>query len=882
MAKKLKKNTTIAKAKSLKTNVTRKFEVGGPGDPIKPRPAEVQPFPDFYNDNKKEFDAADAAGRQRLTNWFDQRAAATGVYPEHTKSATVLSDYLKNSGQSVYVPEPKVKKGEDAGEAFKNMFTGIEMADSQAFANEADYTQRPASVQSAADRALNANKYSFPDDPTAKINATGAPLAYNTAYYRGMHGAKASTHLEEQLHLASGFAQEMEPEHLKSFKDKEVQAAINPENMKAMGYFNKQTDKAGNVIGTTPLDEESINYFTGVEKGKQTDEFYPRLITGRTTLGLQGGEKYDATQMGNFLQQGYDNLKAGKYTEPGLQEHLIEFYRSIGYPLPSSEFTKGATPEQIEQQKAKAAEAFRIANDKYAMQKNKNTEDYGLPQAARYGGYKYKKGGPGKKKDPLKKATIATAADSSFVADGADIANNYYLNNGYTIKPNADFRGGVFDPFAMLAAKRKYYNNGTNIDINTGKTIPYSDYTTYKKGNPQFEQRELTIGVINKDAPKSRYDTRIKPQKLVTYRKVFDKTGSGYTGDTAEVPVYDRVATTPWKDLTDDEKIQRLQEFGASGTPYKATDIQQAIQDIEKNRKPMESIGMKPIESKSAPVTIESQFPQESYTLQETGNGGGAAYLHKTVRDKYGNIIQSGNMGVVLTKDFLTPEQQKEFDSIAGGTAAVQFNPQARIWHDLREPLDIIEEQRGTRQKTLEMQKRNVDEVNAEKAAYEQYEQQLRDKEKARQKKIQEEIEAEKAANKKAMGGFGDPEDPEKPWRHKIKSKDGNYLYNRVGTNAIQDYDKSTVRRTLKGFITGAPKPEKTIYRTSDAKFAEGGMNKNMLNANSTTGPRSEQSWQDPGVNRFSGNTNGVNADYYFKKGGLKSKVSSKFAKLKL
>lgn len=389
MAKKLQKNTAISRATSLKANVTRKFEVGGTGDPIKPRPAEVQPFPDFYTDNKKEFDAADAAGRQRLTNWFDQRAAATGVYPEHTKSATVLSDYLKNSGQSVYVPEPKVKKGEDAGEAFKNMFTGIEMADSQAFANEADYTQRPASDQTAADRALNADKYSFPDDPKAKINATGTPLVYNTAYYRGMHGAKPSTHLEEQLHLASGFAQEMEPEHLKSFKDKEVQAAINPENMKAMGYFNKQTDKAGNVIGTTPLDEESINYFTGVEKGKQTDEFYPRLMTGRSTLGLQGGEKYDATQMGNFLQQGYDNLKAGKYTEPGLQEHLIEFYRSIGYPLPSSEFTKGATPEQIEQQKAKAAEAFRIANDKYAMQKkgDATSVEYS-PLVSRYGGYR--------------------------------------------------------------------------------------------------------------------------------------------------------------------------------------------------------------------------------------------------------------------------------------------------------------------------------------------------------------------------------------------------------------------------------------------------------------------------------------------------------------
>jgi hypothetical protein len=62
-----------------------------------------------------------------------------------------------------------------------------------------------------------------------------------------------------------------------------------------------------------------------------------------------------------------------------------------------------------------------------------------------------------------------------------------------------------------------------------------------------------------------------------------------------------------------------------------------------------------------------------------------------------------------------------------------------------------------------------------------------------------------------------------------------------------------------------------------------GGFNytKNMLNANSTGGARSDQSWQDPGVNRFSGNTNGVKADYYLKKGGLKQKVSSKFKKPK-
>jgi len=225
---------------------------------------------------------------------------------------------------------------------------------------------------------------------------------------------------------------------------------------------------------------------------------------------------------------------------------------------------------------------------------------------------------------------------------------------------------------------------------------------------------------------------------------------------------------------------------------------------------------------KKSEQTVQSGA-RENYSLHETGNGGGAAYLYRTVYDENGEVVhgKSGNMGVVLTEDYLTPDQQKEFDSIAGGTARVDFNPNARMWHDLRQPLDIIEERRGTRKKALEMQKRNVDEVNAEKAAYEQYQQQQRDQEKARLKKVQEEIEAEKKAGGYAYGGAVDPE---KPWRHKSKSKDGNYLYNRVGTNAIQDYANSSVRRTLKGFITGAPKPTKAPdTKYTPAKFQNGG-----------------------------------------------------------
>jgi hypothetical protein len=911
MAKKLKKNTTIAKAKSLKTNVTRKFKAGGPVDfelqdlidPEKPtamqpigmkpivdstppveleaqykqypyqNPGKTQFFPSHYLANADAYNKADSEGRTMGIDWYEKRKQL----PQFKDASESFIKTFKEGAPAYYYPDEAYEKTK----TFKN---SVAMALMPYYPTEDDnVTTTPNSQPTFQDKINEILK----TNPNASFQYTGRRnrvrnekgekenLYGNSVNYKGHSGAEPFTTFEELNHVASNTAGGTNTGHKEAME--KLGQIVDENTMLNAGY----TD--------IPDYKEYANYASGDQ-----EEFFTSLQTARQSLGLDPlKEDYTEDQMLELLEKKRAEGEAGLINKESAEsDQMSRFYRTIGWPTTNSKYLNGRKPseltgdelEQYNQAKKDAAKRFLQSHNSVAENEGGNTEDYGLPLAARYGGYQTYKTGGIDKKDPLKKATIATAADSSSVANGADIANNYYLNNGYTVRPNTPSRGGYTEPFARLAEARKDYNYGTNIDIITGRQIPYSDYTTYKRGKPQFEQREVTIGIINKSAPKSKYDTRIKPQKLVTYHKNFTKNEakSGFTGDTAEVPVYDRVATTPWKDLTDDEKIERLENFGASGTPYKAADIQQAIQDIEKNRKPMEPIGMKPIEVKSAPVKIERQLPEDNYTLHHTGNGGGIAYLHKTVRDKNGNIIQSGNMGIVLTKDFLTPEQEKEFDNPSGGTARVQFNPNAQIFHTIQEPFDIIKEQRGTRQKAENMQKKAQTEVEAEKTAYEQYQQQLRDKEKARLKKTQDEIEADKAANQKAMGGFGDPEDPEKPWRHKTKSKDGNYLYNRVGTNAIQDYDKSTVRRTLKGFITGAPKPKKTVPIVSDAKFAEGGMNKNMLNANSTTGPRSEQSWQDPGVDRFSGNTNGINADYYFKKGGLKSKVSSKFAKLKL
>lgn len=794
MAKKLSKNTSIAKAKSLKANVTRKFDKGGPKDPpiIPAKPADVQPFSQHYQDNAAAFNAADSAARSYMTDWFTQRANSEN-YPQHKESATAMADYLQKSGKSVYVPEPEVKEGENPQEAFKNMFSGIKMKDAQAFANTADYSPVFApEVPKDYQTALSQDKFSTPNEPKAEIISTGTPLTYNTAYYRGDYGKDATTHLEEQLHLASTYGELMSKNHAKSFG--EVGNFINPGNIKMMGYQN--------------MDKRNLGYLGDVQ------EFYPRLMSARRTFGLSPIAKYDNKAMGEFLDKGYENIahdmkilvKDGVmnpearnnpdliYKEPGQMEHLIEFYKELGYPTPSSEFSQQKSQKEIDAQKAAAAEKFRMSNEILAMEDSAD-DNSGLPRPARYGGYQtYKTGGVNKKKKP---------ANDTYPPSNTDPEKPYAY--GSTI-------GIPSQPYQIVNGKYQF-------------TLP--DGTTWSTND------------------------RGQADSINAY---FAR-GWGFTGerDSSGGPAWARIP----KEVTDPKKLT-----------------------IENTSTP--NVAVPQVSTIPKPSEDTQSYPRESYSLQQTGNGGGVAYVHKTIRDKNGNVVKQELVGSTLTRDWMTPEEEDEFFSAKGGSKSVQYNPKAKIYSNVQEPLQIVESERGLKEKSDVSLQKEVTQVEAEKTAQQLYEQQLRDKEKARLKKTQDEIEADKAANKKAMGGFGDPEDPEKPWRHKIKSKDGNYLYNRVGTNAIQDYDKSTVRRTLKGFITGAPKPKETIPRTSDAKFAEGGMNKNMLNANSTTGPRSEQSWQDPGVNRFSGNTNGVNADYYFKKGGLKSKVSSKFAKLKL
>lgn len=195
---------------------------------------------------------------------------------------------------------------------------------------------------------------------------------------------------------------------------------------------------------------------------------------------------------------------------------------------------------------------------------------------------------------------VATAADSSFIAQHANEVENFYKKNGYKLLQTGSNKG----VFETLAQARNEFKNvaGDFYPLTTDENpLSYKDYTNYTPNANRFEQYEPTYGMVNTNAPRQIYDTRILPQ----YIKVYED--DSY--DVAELPIYDKLAVTPWKELTQEQQIKRLKKFGVSGTPYTNQSVKEAIKSLTAP-KPMTPIDVKPF-AQPGPV-IEEQ-PLTSY-----------------------------------------------------------------------------------------------------------------------------------------------------------------------------------------------------------------------------------------------------------------------------
>jgi hypothetical protein len=306
-------------------------------------------------------------------------------------------------------------------------------------------------------------------------------------------------------------------------------------------------------------------------------------------------------------------------------------------------------------------------------------------------------GGPPK----LQNGGLATAADSSYVAAGANATHNFYKKNGYVVVPleeTSSFAGGALDDFfGQLKYSRDNYNafDAAKVGSLPGERLPYKDYTNYKPGNHRFEQRETAIGVVNDKAPRSKYDDRISPQKITTY--------SNYTsGDVAQVPTYDELAVTLWTELSDKQKLKRLQKFGTSGSPYK--DKASAIKELKAKLNPPKKeetpkqqeipVIDKPVEVKGQPEDVKEdsktfQDSGENYTLHYSGNPG-VAYLYYKKNNADGTYTQK-LLGATETSKWLNDEQQKQFHSPSGGSTRVKYNPDIKTYTDVKDAIDQVE-----------------------------------------------------------------------------------------------------------------------------------------------------------------------------------------------
>jgi hypothetical protein len=295
--------------------------------------------------------------------------------------------------------------------------------------------------------------------------------------------------------------------------------------------------------------------------------------------------------------------------------------------------------------------------------------------------------------DPKKKGDIATAADSSFVANKSMDAHNFYIHNNYIIDEIKPVSNSIFN---RLKEKREEYNTSPTYNSVRGKTndmIPYEEYTNYKAGQHRFGQKEFATGVMNRDAPMSYYDDRILPQNMVGYFAGANSPG----GDYANVPTYDKLAVTPWGKLSKSQKLERIKKFGSSGTPFEGQSTKEALENF-KNPVPqpkMKEPGLLPVPKIDLQLQLQNiQSPYQpvdrgEYFIKPSGNPGVGVIHYK--KDNGDGTYTTKVIGPSLARDWYNDADQKIFDDKDPNTRVggrVDYDPRdtdQKIYRDMHD-----------------------------------------------------------------------------------------------------------------------------------------------------------------------------------------------------
>ena len=271
-----------------------------------------------------------------------------------------------------------------------------------------------------------------------------------------------------------------------------------------------------------------------------------------------------------------------------------------------------------------------------------------------------------------------TASDSAMVASKASQVGNWLVNNGYTqLNSNpANFSNPAAFRQDLEGGIRRFTNannSGNIIDFRTGNRGSFpGNYTLgYNGNNVAWSQRDMASGVLNPDAPPSYYDTRILPQRF----DVYDAENQFGNYDSVGKYTYEKLAVTPWKKLTNEQKIKRLKRYGASGSPYKdpkvgIKELKGLIEDqkTKKIAKVEPPVVEQPSQISNPPANVRIPFTADPIRRQFPITTTGDEALDRLNQQLYGNFGTLTEDGYIPTDD----PKYYPYKGIGPGTPAVR------------------------------------------------------------------------------------------------------------------------------------------------------------------------------------------------------------------
>lgn len=197
-----------------------------------------------------------------------------------------------------------------------------------------------------------------------------------------------------------------------------------------------------------------------------------------------------------------------------------------------------------------------------------------------------------------------TRGDSATIAAYADKVENFLRNSGYI---KADQKKADRSAIPDIGNAISRFSERSEVTGLRGAqhVYPHERNESYvrKKGDI-YSIGDLSPSVYNFDAPLQKYHPGIIPNSFKIYGKdlPFGKDGVGFYD-------YDKLAVTPWSDLSEKQKLTRIKRYGVTGTPFRSR--KEAISFLtQKTNEPV-----------ITPITVEQQVTNTPTTLNKQDLG---------------------------------------------------------------------------------------------------------------------------------------------------------------------------------------------------------------------------------------------------------------------